>query len=55
MYVADMLQMILQFHPYLGPTANQIGENTQAAQLEVEKRYPMSKILTPVNDIIHPH
>ncbi len=54
-YVADMLTMILQFHPYMGPTADELGKHAQDAQMQVEKRYPVSAIVTPITGLIKPH
>ena len=54
-YTANMLQMILNHHPYMAPTANQIGEHFQARHAEIEARYPVSPILTPGLTIVKPH
>lgn len=46
-YIASMLNMIIQHHPYLSHAANQIGREFSERDAEVECRYPRSPLIVP--------
>jgi len=55
-YMAAMLQMILQHHPYMGPAANQINGEFQAHAEALEAKYPRSELILPPGlTIVKPH
>lgn len=54
-YVATMLQMVLNHHPYLGPHAQGISDSFQKRHAEIEARYPVSRIAMPPSGIITPN
>lgn len=54
-YVATMMQMILNHHPYLAPHAQAISDQSQTRHAAIEERYPVSRIVMPPAGIVTPN
>lgn len=46
-YINDLVQLLLQFHPYLGPAINEIGEQAVTRHNTIEATHPPSGLILP--------
>lgn len=45
--VSDLIQVLVQFHPYLGPAINEIVTASNQRCAAMEKRHPPSGLILP--------